>query len=275
MSGLWSKVQAECKGLPLALKVIGSSLHGEPRPGWESAKNTLLNGVWISNYHKEGLLRCLESSIDVLDEEAQECFLDLGPFRRIEKYPWMHYWTFGFMCERWSGTMLLSSSWNRKQESVEFNKQSQESNNQLWKCFWAVLFSAWCHARLALYLASNQHVIDNLIYNQHVIGAMEEDQWCEINFRQAEALVLNFSTSIYFLPSFLSSMKKLKILIVLNYGSKRTTVNGLPAPSSVTQLRTVRLERLNVPPLQEHSSLSELGKNIFELMWRDEKHVQV
>jgi hypothetical protein len=85
------------------------------------------------------------------------------------------------------------------------------------------------------------------------VGAMEEDQWCEMNFRQAEALVLNFSTSIYFLPSFLSSMTKLKVLIVLNYGSKRATVNGLPAPSSVTQLRTIRLERLNVPPLQEHS----------------------
>jgi hypothetical protein len=24
-------------------------------------------------------------------------------------------------------------------------------------------------------------------------GAMEEDQWCEMNFRQAEALILNFS----------------------------------------------------------------------------------
>ena len=80
-----SQVQAECKGLPLSLKVIGSSLHGQPRPVWDSAKNNLLNEKSISDYHKEGLLRCLETSIDALDEEAQECFLDLGSFPEDRK----------------------------------------------------------------------------------------------------------------------------------------------------------------------------------------------
>ena len=80
-----SQVQEECKGLPLALKVIGSSLHGEPLPMWESAKNKILNGQPISDYHKEGLLRCLETSIDVMDEEAWECFLDLGSFTEDRK----------------------------------------------------------------------------------------------------------------------------------------------------------------------------------------------
>ena len=75
-----SQVQAECKGLPLALKVIGSSLYGQPHPAWEGAKKKLLKGESISDYHKEGLLRCLETSIDALDEEARECFLDLGSF---------------------------------------------------------------------------------------------------------------------------------------------------------------------------------------------------
>jgi hypothetical protein len=80
-----SQVQGECKGLPLALKVIGSSLHGEPRPVWESAKNKLLNGESVSDYHKERLLRCLETSIDVLDEETRECFLDMGSFPEDKK----------------------------------------------------------------------------------------------------------------------------------------------------------------------------------------------
>ena len=80
-----SQVQAECKGPPLSLKVIGSSLHGQPRPVWDSAKNKLLNEKSISDYHKEGLLRCLETSIDALDEEARECFLDLGSFPEDRK----------------------------------------------------------------------------------------------------------------------------------------------------------------------------------------------
>ena len=80
-----SQVQMECKGLPLALKVIGSSLHGKPYFMWARAKNKLLNGELVSNYHKEGLLRCLESSIDVLEEEARDCFLDLGSFPEDKK----------------------------------------------------------------------------------------------------------------------------------------------------------------------------------------------
>lgn len=57
----------QCKGFPLNQKVIGSSLHGESYlMSWDSAKKKLLNGKSISNYHKEGLFRCLETSIDVL-----------------------------------------------------------------------------------------------------------------------------------------------------------------------------------------------------------------
>lgn len=57
----------QCKSFPLAQKVIGSFLHGEPDLMlWDSAKKKLLNGESISNYRKEGLFRCLETSIDVL-----------------------------------------------------------------------------------------------------------------------------------------------------------------------------------------------------------------
>ena len=94
------------------------------------------------------------------------------------------------------------------------------------------------------------HAFDAQVVSIHT-GAIERDQWCEMNFRQAEALILIFSASSYFLPSFLSSMTKLKVLIVLNYGSKRATVNGLLWPSSLPQLKNIRLERLNVPPLQK------------------------
>lgn len=47
--------------------MIGSFLHGEPYLMlWDSAKKKLLNGESISNYRKEGLFRCLGTSIDVL-----------------------------------------------------------------------------------------------------------------------------------------------------------------------------------------------------------------
>jgi hypothetical protein len=50
-------------------------------PVWESAaKNKLLNGESISYYHKEKIHRCVETSIEVLDGETRECFLDVGSF---------------------------------------------------------------------------------------------------------------------------------------------------------------------------------------------------
>ncbi|XP_057838403.1 probable disease resistance protein At4g33300 [Cryptomeria japonica] len=82
---LVKKVQEECGGLPLALKVIGSSLNGQTHVAWERAKNKISNGKIISSYHEEGILKCLKSSIDSLDDVAKECFLDLGLFPKGKK----------------------------------------------------------------------------------------------------------------------------------------------------------------------------------------------
>jgi hypothetical protein len=285
---LVKQVQAECKGLPLALKVIGSSLHGEPRPAWESAKNKLLNGESISEYHKERLLRSLETSVDVLDEEARECFMDLGSFpedRKISVDALLDIWVYVRKLEWQDAFVILLELASRNLLNLTSNLRSQAIN---YGSASELYFSQHDVMRdLALYLASRDSIVrrkrmlmprkedglpvkwellkDQAFHAQIVslhTGAMEEDQWCEINFRQAEALVLVFSASQYFLPTFLSSMKKLKVLIVFNYGSKRATVNGLPVLSSLTQLKTIRLERLRVPPLQEHSKVLQNLKKL-------------
>lgn len=80
-----TQVQVECKVLPLSLKVIGNSLHGKPHLVWDSAKNKILNGEPISYYHKEQLLICLETNIDVVNEKLWECFLDLCSFPEDRK----------------------------------------------------------------------------------------------------------------------------------------------------------------------------------------------
>eukprot|EP00253_Pinus_taeda_P020070 PITA_20070 len=282
---LVKQVKAECKGLPLALMVIGSSLHGEPRPTWERAKNKLLNGEPISNYHKQRLLICLQTSIDVLDQEVRECFLDLGSFpedRKISVDALLDIWVYVRKME-WKDalvTLLELASRNllnlmnlRPSRNQEIN---YESASELY-------FSQHDVMRdLAIYLASQDSVVhrkrllmpkkehnfprkweflkdqtfDAQIVSIHT-GSMEENQWCDINFCKVEALVLLFSASEYFLPPFLRSMKNLKVLIISNYGCKRANVNGLLALSSLIQLKTIRLERLIVPPFQEHMKDSQ------------------
>eukprot|EP00253_Pinus_taeda_P006183 PITA_06183 len=277
-----SQVQAECKGLPLALKVIGSSLYSQPHPAWEGAKNKLLNGESISDYHKEGLLRCLETSIDALDEEARECFLDLGSFpedRKISVDALLDVWVYVRKMEWQDAFVILLELASRNLLNLTSNLSSSQAIN--YGSASELYFSQHDVMRdLALYLASRGSIarrkrllmpqkedslpakwellkdqaFDAKVVSIHT-GAMEDDQWCEMNFGEAEALVLLFSASKYFLPSFLSSMRKLKVLIVFNYGYKKATVNGLPALSSLTQLKTIHLEKLNVPPLQEHSKV--------------------
>ena len=73
-----------------------------------------------------------------------------------------------------------------------------------------------------------------------------------MDFPNSKALILKFSASEYFLPPFMESMPKLKVLMIVNHNSKCATLKGISVFFSLTQLKFVRLERVIVPPLQEY-----------------------
>ena len=75
---------------------------------------------------------------------------------------------------------------------------------------------------------------------------MEEKDWCQMDFRNGKDLILNFSVSEYFLPPFMESMPKLKVLMIVNHNPKRATLKGISVFSSLNQLKVVWLI---VPPL--------------------------
>lgn len=77
----------ECKGLPLALKVIGASLRGQSEMFWASAKNRLSRGEPICESHETNLLERMAMSINSLPNKVRECFLDLGAFPEDKKIP--------------------------------------------------------------------------------------------------------------------------------------------------------------------------------------------
>ena len=77
-------MQAECDGLPLALKMIGSSMHEELNEVGKRTKK-ISEREYISDNHRKGLFRPLQTSIDALDDVAKECFLDLGLFPKNRK----------------------------------------------------------------------------------------------------------------------------------------------------------------------------------------------
>lgn len=83
---VWQIVN-ECKGLPLALKVIGASLRNHPPRMWECAKNKLARGETISESHELKVLERLGISIGWLPDKVRECFLDLCSFPEDKKIP--------------------------------------------------------------------------------------------------------------------------------------------------------------------------------------------
>ncbi|KAH9319572.1 hypothetical protein KI387_021341 [Taxus chinensis] len=270
-ANLVKEVQEECDGLPLALKVIGSSLHGESHLVWKKAKSTICQGESISDYHKEGLLKLLETSIDFLDDVTRECFLDLGLFpedRKICADALLDMWVYVRRIEWHDAFSILYKLARVKQHS------HTETTSELYVSLHDVMRD------LALYLGGQDNILhikrllipknensllekwellNNRAFDVQILtihtGHMEENQWYEMNFSEIEALLLLFTSNDYFIPPFLKSMKKLKFLMVCNYGPKRATVKGLDVLSSLTQLKSVRLE----------SNLEALPLSIFSM----------
>ncbi|KAA3488836.1 Disease resistance protein [Gossypium australe] len=86
-SGPRTLIVHECKGLPLALKVIGASLRDQPEMYWASAKKRLLRGEPICESHENKLLERMAISVEYLNKKVKECFLDLGSFPEDKKIP--------------------------------------------------------------------------------------------------------------------------------------------------------------------------------------------
>ncbi|TXG59497.1 hypothetical protein EZV62_014070 [Acer yangbiense] len=76
---LAKKILRVCKGSPMALTVVGKLLCGEPAAVWQSKVKEWDKGE--SNFISgTELLVCLQSSLNALDDEVKECYLDLGSF---------------------------------------------------------------------------------------------------------------------------------------------------------------------------------------------------
>ncbi|XP_042482989.1 probable disease resistance protein At5g66900 [Macadamia integrifolia] len=82
---LQMKIVRGCKGFPMALKVIGHSLHLQPARVWQK-KERMMSSCSIFKSHSD-LLSYLATSLEYLNEEVQECFMDLGSFPEDERIP--------------------------------------------------------------------------------------------------------------------------------------------------------------------------------------------
>eukprot|EP01018_Ginkgo_biloba_P004427 Gb_32550 [translate_table: standard] len=196
---LVKQVQAECKCLPLALKVIGSSLRGKPSPVWGSAKNKLSRAESIGDYYNRGLLNRLKLSIDVLDDEVKQCFLDLGAFpegRKICIDALLDIWVYARGMEWNDAFVILLELASRNLLDLTSGQGSQAVS---YGCGSEISFSQHDVIRdLALHLASQGSVI----HRERLFMPRKEGdllmKWQELKDHASKAQIVSIHTGRFF-----------------------------------------------------------------------------
>ncbi|KAH9608121.1 hypothetical protein KSS87_021127 [Heliosperma pusillum] len=264
----------ECKGLPLALKVIGASLRGQPQMFWESAKKRLSRGEPIGESHEINLLKRMETSISYLPEKVKECFLDLATFPEDSKIPLdvlINMWVeVHDIDEAEAFAILVELS---EKHLLTLVKDSR--GGDLYSSFYSIFVTQHDVLRdLALHLSSsgniNQRrrllmpVRDERLprewernaeqpFNAQIVsihtGETMEMGWFPMSFPKAEVLILNFSSSEYFLPPFIDNMPSLRAVILINQTTSHAVLRNLSVFTSMTNLRSLWFERISMPEM--------------------------
>uniref|UniRef100_A0A0D3DBC0 RPW8 domain-containing protein n=2 Tax=Brassica oleracea var. oleracea TaxID=109376 RepID=A0A0D3DBC0_BRAOL len=78
---------------------------------------------------------------------------------------------------------------------------------------------------------------------------MFSSTWVEMECPNVEALVLNLSSSSYALPNFITTMKKLKVVIIINDGHYPAKLTNLSCLSSLPNLKRIRFEKISINSL--------------------------
>ncbi|GFP92710.1 probable disease resistance protein at4g33300 [Phtheirospermum japonicum] len=241
---LVKQVVDECKRLPLALKVIGASLKGQSEMFWTSAKNRLSRGQPLCESHEVQLLERMKLSIDYLSEKERECFLDLGAFPEDKRIPL---------------DILINIAGDKYSSYYEISVYQHDVLRDL-----AIHLSnaGGVNQRRRLLMPRREGGLPkewernmDEPFNAQVIsihtGEMTEMDWLPMDCPKTEVLVLNFSSSDYFLPPFLYNMPKLRALILINYSSSNSILHNTSVFSSLANLRSLWFEKISLPLLPD------------------------
>ncbi|KAL0792068.1 hypothetical protein Bca101_063445 [Brassica carinata] len=87
--------------------------------------------------------------------------------------------------------------------------------------------------------------------------------WVEMNCPNVEVLVINLYSSNYALPNFIATMKKLKVVMIMNHSLEPTKLTNLSCLSSLPNLRRIRFEKVSITlldiPKLDLNSLEKLS----------------
>ncbi|CAK9320370.1 unnamed protein product [Citrullus colocynthis] len=264
-----------CKRLPLALKVIGRSLSHRPTSVWKVTGRNLSRSGSIFDSEKE-LLECLQSSLDVLDDNmvTKESFMDLGAFREDQRIPtstFIDICTVLYKQDETEAMVTLDELSSRSLVNSVTTRQYAYDDDFYEECFFTqhdILRDLAIHLmnmepieqgkRLILDINGNdlpKWWVDQEKHpsNAHLMSITTDEgfssSWPDMEAPEVEVLILNLQSRTYNLPGFIKRMNKLKVLIITYYGSFLTEVTSEDNQplDCLTSLERIRFERISVP----------------------------
>ncbi|XP_076887879.1 putative disease resistance protein At5g66900 [Bidens hawaiensis] len=289
---LVNKIVKFCKGLPLALAVVGASLCGQPMLKWKTTLNKWLESQSILQSNSN-ILHSLKSSVDALDELpiVKECFLDLGSFPEDERISamllkdmWVELYNLDdegmYTCET-----LLELSLRNLINLVSIRKDASELNgycNELYVTQHDLL------RELAIYLSTQEPVserkrlfieihrnefptwwiaqIEQPI-NTRILSISTDEafgsNWYDLQAPKVEVLTLNIRSKKYTLAEFIRRMVQLTVLSITCYNDYPSQLHNLSLIKCLSNLRTIRFEHVLVSSLYPIFALRNLRKLSF------------
>ncbi|CAH8379354.1 unnamed protein product [Eruca vesicaria subsp. sativa] len=271
---LVKQVVAECKGLPLSLKVVGASLKGRPEKYWEGVVTRLSKGEPADETHESRVFAQIEATLETLDPKTRECFLDMGAFPEDKKIPLdviINMWVEMYDLEDATAFAVLVDLSNRNLLTLVKDPRF----GAMYTSYYDIFVTQHDVLRdLALHLSNRGRVNkrERLLmpkresvpprewersneepYNARVVSIhteeMTEMEWFDMELPKAEVLILNFSADSYVLPPFIAKMGRLRALVIINNGMSPARLHDFSTFTNLAKLKSLWLERVHVPEL--------------------------
>ncbi|KAL5184416.1 putative disease resistance protein [Glycine soja] len=282
------KIVRHCKGLPLAIKVIGRSLSNQPYELWQKMVEKLSQGHSILDSNTK-LVASLKKISDVLEDNSiiKECFIDLALFPENQKIPvaaLVDMWVELYGLDN-DGIVMANvnklASMNLA-NVLETRKNTSDTDSYYYNNHFIILHGILrditiyqgtqeqVELRKRLMIGITENKTEWWLIREKQQGMMirilsiSTDEtctsyWSHLQPTQAEVLILNLQTSQYTFPKFLKEMSKLKVLIVIRHGFHPSEMKNFESLDSLSNLRRMRLERISVPPFVMLKNLKKLS----------------
>ncbi|KAF8115254.1 hypothetical protein N665_0029s0092 [Sinapis alba] len=271
---LVKQVVAECKGLPLSLKVVGASLKDRPEIYWQGVVNRLSKGEPADETHESRVFAQIEATLETLDPKTRECFIDMGAFPEDKKIPLdviINMWVEMYDLEDATAFAVLVDLSNRNLLTLVKDPRF----GAMYTSYYDIFVTQHDVLRdLALHLSNRGRVNkrERLLmprresvlpkewersndepYNARVVSIhteeMTEMEWFDMELPKAEVLILNFSAESYVLPPFIAKMGRLRALVIINNGMSPARLHDFSTFTNLAKLKSLWLERVHVPEL--------------------------